>query len=380
MSGIYLFVTPTIEGGHALYSKEVLSALSGLTGKNVDFGLLTGKGLKTEFKTDKYHIFLALQDIVKREDFSSKISWIFNRLGYYLRQSLDIARFIGGRSDIRVVHFQELSVFSVFTLIYIRYFLRVKLAFTVHNITPHSYHFSFLKFFQVNLLRLSYRLIDDLYVHSASLKERLSNFIGKCQAEIHVVPHGVWSGRTPAENMSNNRNILFFGTLRANKGLHLLLEAYSKMEKAANLTIAGATVDHAYFENEIEPRLAQCRKAGQKITLINKFISDEEMRDLFSNASVVALPYTDFSSQSGVLFDAISYEVPIVASRVGALAEVIDAYGIGEIFEPNNVDGLTKALKSVLKNNSSYFYKEAFTLARNEFSWEKHAEIIYKNV
>ena len=70
-----------------------------------------------------------------------------------------------------------------------------------------------------------------------------------------------------------------------------------------------------------------------KIDLIDRFIPDSEVGRLFKTHSAIVLPYTgEFKAQSGVVFMALAHELPVVASEVGGLRDLLNQYKIGVTF------------------------------------------------
>src|SRR6185437_7650522 len=94
------------------------------------------------------------------------------------------------------------------------------------------------------------------------------------------------------------------------------------------LTIVGETWEHC------EPIVAMARSSRHhdRITIMNRYVTDVEADAYFAAADVVVLPYRS-SSQSGVLHLAMEYGLPVVATRVGGLAEAAAAYDGADVVE-----------------------------------------------
>lgn len=82
---IYMYI-PSLYGGHALYSYELLSALKdskiGLK-KNVQISLVTSQDLKPEYRNVNYPIYEILPLSKSRNSFRNKIQWGFSRVVHY---------------------------------------------------------------------------------------------------------------------------------------------------------------------------------------------------------------------------------------------------------------------------------------------------------
>lgn len=156
----------------------------------------------------------------------------------------------------------------------------------------------------------------------------------------HIIPHGVYDylGRTPAADCKVPEvsfTILFFGLIRDYKGLRHLIAAFERCHKPNwRLVIAGEMWDDVPVPDD--PRIR--RVAG--------YVDDDTASTLFSEASVVALPYLR-ASQSGVAHIAMHYGLPVVASDVGGLGETLEQYDGAWLVQPGAVDEIYNALLAV---------------------------------
>jgi glycosyltransferase involved in cell wall biosynthesis len=169
------------------------------------------------------------------------------------------------------------------------------------------------------------------------------------------------------------KRLLFFGTIRRNKGLHLLLDAAEHLP-GYHITIAGEPVEREYFRNEIAPRVARLRASGTGVDLIDRFLTDEEVGPLFADHSAVMLPYTPaFVAQSGVVFMAMAHEVPVVASEAGGLRELLERFGIGVAVSDLRPRGLAAAVRSLVECGDHAALGEQMREAKRALSWDASA-------
>lgn len=138
--------------------------------------------------------------------------------------------------------------------------------------------------------------------------------------------------------------ILFFGALRANKGLSVLLEAMRRMTNAdLRLVIAGRG------DADLEAQSRDAAEGDSRIDAEIGFVSLQRKRELFAEASLSVLPYTSFASQSGVLHDAYSHGRPVVVTDVGALGDTVTAEGTGLVARPGDADSLAEQIMQALE-------------------------------
>jgi len=215
------------------------------------------------------------------------------------------------------------------------------LVLSVHDVVPHQMR---LGRAELPLLRRLYSRGDAIIVHHRSLKERLQDEFSLDDDRLHVVPHQVFSAPFTAPPRPDLPPlVLFFGALRANKGLHVLLDAFKRVGvDGLRLAIAGRG------DKDVEALAVQAAERDPSIAAEIGFVSLERKWELFRQASVVVLPYTSFASQSGVLHDAYAMGRPVVVTDVGALGRSVEEDGTGLVAVPSDPDDLAETLRAVL--------------------------------
>jgi glycosyltransferase involved in cell wall biosynthesis len=137
--------------------------------------------------------------------------------------------------------------------------------------------------------------------------------------------------------------ILFFGNVRAYKGLEDLVAALPIVRRSvdAKLVVAGS-----FFE-PFERYEGQVRELGvaDAVRFLPDYIPDEQVPGLFAACDVVALPYRS-ASQSGVLGQAALAARPVVATRVGSLPQAIGERGV--LVAPSDPAALAAGLVTAL--------------------------------
>lgn len=122
--------------------------------------------------------------------------------------------------------------------------------------------------------------------------------------------------------------LLFFGTIRPYKGLEDLIEAFAALPPHYTLTVVGET-----WEGWTLPAsLIAESPAADRITFVNRYVTDAEVDGFFAGADMVVLPYHR-SSASGPLHIAMSHGLPVVVTAVGGLVEAAERYS-GTVLVP----------------------------------------------
>lgn len=368
--------TPTASGGHALYAQELLTALAEVgPERGVAAELVTCENLAAENQSDRYPIHRILPQIIHRREFRHALAWASSRLTYYARRERTFLDWVASRRDLDVVHFQEYTPWLAPRHCRTLRRLGLSLAFTVHNVQAHYFNNYIYKLVRDSTLRKAWRECDALLVHSAGLREALADFVGPGHPPIHVTEHGVWRGHgdsptTDAPDQSPREQLLFFGAIRPNKGLHVLLRAMEHLPQC-DLAVAGAPEEDGYHE---QVRTLARQLPAERIEMVDRYVSEQEMAGYFDRSRVVVLPYTFFASQSGVLHQALAFGRPVVATDVGALGECVREWGIGTVVAPNDERALAEGINRILEPENYRAAVQAIARVRDGLTWTRMAD------
>lgn len=162
--------------------------------------------------------------------------------------------------------------------------------------------------------------------------------------------------------------ILFFGFIRHYKGLDLLLEAFAdkRLRKfSARLIVAGEFYENPqpYLETIIRLKLEGL------VELRTGFIPDNEVRNYFSVADIVAQPYRS-ATQSGVSQIAYHFEKPMLVTNVGGLAEIIPHEKVGYVVEVEPKQ-IADALVDFFTNQRSEMMIKNIKIEKQKFLWSR---------
>lgn len=214
--------------------------------------------------------------------------------------------------------------------------LRIPVHFHCHNVAGHD-----ASGWETALAKRVLRSGSGFIVQSAAEKAQLLRWIPA--ARVAVVPHPLFSQYPVTLEPMPRRaelELLFFGFVRRYKGLEILLRALPAIRgRDFKLTVAGE-----FWEQRDEVRsLAEAPEIAGRVEIIDRYIGEEEAARLFSRADVLVMPYRS-ATGSGVLGLAYRYGVPVVASAVPGLAELVREGETGFLVEPGSVDDLAAAL------------------------------------
>ncbi|MBQ1780486.1 MAG: glycosyltransferase [Bacteroidales bacterium] len=170
-----------------------------------------------------------------------------------------------------------------------------------------------------------------------------------------------------------NRYALFFGFIRAYKGLDLLLEAFADerlQQSNVKLLVAGE------FYGDPEPYLQKIKelKIEDSVILYNDYIPDTEVNRFFSVADIVAQPYKT-ATQSGVTQIAFHFEKPMLVTNVGGLPEIVPDGKIGYVVEPEPKP-IADALCRFFTENKQEEFSQNVIEEKKKYAWPTFTEIM----
>lgn len=214
--------------------------------------------------------------------------------------------------------------------------------------------------------------VDAVISHTEAGAARL-RAAGVDPAKVHRVAHGTFEHLTrqaheeplPAELQSvEGPVVLCFGLIRPYKGIDVLLEAFREIEGAELWIVGMARMDLSGLR-------AQARRCAARVRFLPRFITDPEIPAYFRRADLVVLPYREIE-QSGVLYTALAFGKPIVASAVGGFSEL----GALRLVAPGEPDALAATLAELLADPAARaaLARESAAAAGGEHSWDSIAE------
>lgn len=144
--------------------------------------------------------------------------------------------------------------------------------------------------------------------------------------EPHWFQHGL-----PRERQPGARRVVgFAGALEPHKGAHVLLEAIRKLDRNVRVRIAGAACDAAY-----EQRLRELA-AGLDVDFVGR-VQPSEMPAFMAGLDVLVVPSQWPENMPIVVLEAYASGLPVIASRVGGIAEIVPEDALFDFQEPQQL-------------------------------------------
>ena len=159
-----------------------------------------------------------------------------------------------------------------------------------------------------------------------------------------------------------NKKVLYVGRLMEEKGLDVLLRAYSIVDAKmpdTNLIIVGKGHLRASLED-------QASKLGLENVIFTGFVSDSLLKQAYASSDLFVLPsYAEI--QPLVLLEALAMGLPAIGTNVGGVPEMIIEGQNGYVLEPGDHEGLAERTIRILNDDKlrEEFSRNSLRMARS---------------
>ena len=169
--------------------------------------------------------------------------------------------------------------------------------------------------------------------------------------------------------------LLFFGYIREYKGLRHLIRALPAIHKArpdAHLFVVGD-----FFENNREEYLRLIEETGtaEWLTLVEGYLPDDRVEPYFAAADLCVLPY-ESATQSAVVQVAYSFGLPVIATAVGGLPEVVLDGTTGYVVPPKDPEAIAGAAVRFFEEGRAEAFRSGIRAENARYSWDRMTEHI----
>jgi len=186
----------------------------------------------------------------------------------------------------------------------------------VHDAAPHpgdvtglAYHWLLRDAAQADrLITLSSSVTTGLLAKRHIPSEKIVTLFHPVMTYAEMGAHTAWHGERPLR-------LLFFGRMMGYKGLPLLVAALEELRAkglTVDVTVAG--------EGDLKEQKKRLKSLG--VTVINRWLRDQELSELLATHDAVVLTHTE-ASQSGCAAAALGAGLPVITTPVGGLVEQV---------------------------------------------------------
>lgn len=229
-------------------------------------------------------------------------------------------------------------------------FLRIELVLILHHLTKNNDFNKIRKFYEQMSESSLLRTANLVFVISeAELKEAVG--AGVPVNKINVVNPGFTLKYKPVIRRRRQEfvELLFVGTVYERKNIETLLSALSILEvETWRLAIAGKIHEASIYGSKILDQIMN-HPSKEKIRLLGR-VSDDELGELYTTSDLLILP-SKYEGFGLVAMEAQAYGMPVIASKVGGLCEVIDDGETGILFPVSDVAACARAIELLVINH-----------------------------
>jgi len=190
------------------------------------------------------------------------------------------------------------------------------------------------------------KLADVIVSPSRFLKEKFEDYGLKKNRILHVT-HGINPSLFKGLKKSKSNNIRFgyAGSIVPHKGVHVLLDAYCRVQNSTTeLKIFGDYHSDISYYQSLKRYFGHCN-----VQFMGQY---NDARVPFSQIDFLIVPSICYETGPLVLQEAFMAKVPVIASQIGTIPELVQDGKNGFLFRPNDPQELATKLKAVIEKPS----------------------------
>jgi glycosyltransferase involved in cell wall biosynthesis len=249
---------------------------------------------------------------------------------------------------------------------------KTKICFLCHNVIPHESTV-------LDRILSRYAFLSTKYFIVHSDEDRSNLLSIKPRASVRKNVHPTFSvfgefgayeknqARIELGLRQDKKILLFFGLIRAYKGLKCLIQAMARVVNSIDclLLIVGE-----FYESK-EEYLSLINELGleEHIIVRDEYVKNEAVSLYFASADVVVLPYVT-ATQSGIVQIAFGLNRPVITTNVGGLPEAVEDGKTGFVVDPESPDKLADAILKFYAGDYEAKFSCNIRQNANAFSWD----------
>ena len=228
-----------------------------------------------------------------------------------------------------------------------------------------------------------FKIIDGLIYHryvkiiciSKQVQNSLIKWVPKIKEKIEIIPNGIPMNSKSNDNpLMKKYDVLFVGRLVQQKGIIFLLEAVSILQKKYKKIIRVAVVGDGPLKKEL---IKVCEELKIKDSV--EFLGFQRDVDQIMRSSRVLVLPSLWEGFGLVLLEAMKNKLPIIATNVGGIPEIITDGHEGILVPKENPKILANSINRLLENSKlrNQFIQNAYKKVQNHYSIEKYTHNMF---
>lgn len=225
------------------------------------------------------------------------------------------------------------------------------------------------------LNRASRIIVDTPYVERMLAQYQQKGNLAQLP-EIHVIPQGISAAYYDLSGDSNSKNILSVGSISPRKGHLFTIEMFNTLRAwgtAAQLRIIGSLTDNKYYTRLV--KVIQESPYSADITLETN-VSQEELLAAYQAAKIFVL-HSQEESQGIVFAEAMAAGVPVIATKVGGIPDVVESGKSGFLCDFGDTRTMAEMAERLMTDRQLWLsFSQYAKSAALKYDWDKIAEQI----
>lgn len=154
--------------------------------------------------------------------------------------------------------------------------------------------------------------------------------------------------RSREARMAQKTQLLYVGQLEEHKGIRELLRAINVLGEDVELHIAG--------EGSLSEFVSERAQLDARINF-HGFVSLDHLLKLLYRTDAVVVPSICYENSPTVIYEAYLVGVPVIASRIGGIPELVEEGETGLLVAPGDVDDLAQAMKQIHHSRDAWWQR-----------------------
>ena len=184
----------------------------------------------------------------------------------------------------------------------------------------------------------TYRNRVDAYICCSDFTRQKMIAGGLPVDRLHVKPNFVFDDPGPGSGAGGY--VLYLGRLSREKGVSVLAEAWRQLQDVP-LEVIGRGPEQDTIDRLIDE--------GHPVRR-HHWVEDDRLRELMAGAAVLVLPSVNYEGFPRVIVEAYSHGLPVIATGIGAMAEVVEDRCTGRHFRYADPTDLARVVRETLGN------------------------------
>jgi glycosyltransferase involved in cell wall biosynthesis len=194
-------------------------------------------------------------------------------------------------------------------------------------------------------------------------------------SDLRVLPNPAPNIKVPEFSARDERKklrLLYAGQLEEHKGVEFLLKVLNDAEIPIELHVAG--------NGSLADYVTDWKDKDVRVTY-HGFVSLEKLVQLFLSCDGVVVPSLCYENSPTIIYEAFQAGVPVVASDIGGVGELVDDGENGYLFEPGNKHDLLQKLNRLADNADGLFERgDEIRKQMEKYSLNRYAESLARIV